>query len=506
MKIKTRLEISTIFFICMVLAVGLTLSFTSQQVIEAYEKHSAVDEIVKGAFMLNILTGDYLAHQEERAKTQWHLKHDSLSSHLTGLESKNYEEQSVFNKIRQNHESIKDVFSQLVAHYEEHETSSESYYLRETLTAQLSVKLQNMVSDASLLSKAFQERLATTIQTARMLVASFVIVIVAVIGVNSFLIISTIAKPIADLHEGVEIIRSGNLNHKVGITAKDEIGQLSREFDLMTEDLRARTEELRRSLEELKRSNRELNEYTYVIAHDLRTPLRATTSFSELLLKEYSDKLDETGRDYLKRIRNASMRMAELIRDLLAFSKIAEEDEQEELVDLNRLLEEVKLDLEAQLMEKRVEIQVEELPEVKAPISKIRQLFKELMGNGLKFNDSTTPKVEVGYEEQVSRYVFRVRDNGIGIREEDQKRIFNLFQRLHTQKEYSGIGVGLAKCRRIVESMGGRIWVDSHPGTGSAFYFTYPKDKTEETWMPNIKLQVQGFNHLERSINYSTNI
>jgi light-regulated signal transduction histidine kinase (bacteriophytochrome) len=132
-------------------------------------------------------------------------------------------------------------------------------------------------------------------------------------------------------------------------------------------------------------------------------------------------------------------------------------------------------------MEKRVEIQVEELPEVKAPISKIRQLFKELIGNGLKFNDSTTPKVEVGYEERRSHYVFRVRDNGIGIREEDQKRIFNLFHKLHTQKEYSGIGVGLAKCRRIVESMEGRIWVDSHPDAGSTFYFTYPKEETEET-------------------------
>ena len=274
----------------------------------------------------------------------------------------------------------------------------------------------------------------------------------------------------------------------------------------LVREKRQAEEALRRSVEELKRSNRELNEYTYVIAHDLRTPLRSTTSFSELLLKEYSDKLDETGRDYLKRIRNASMRMAELIKELMVFSKLAEEDEQEELVDLNRLLEEVKRGLEARLMEKRVEIQVEELPEVKAPISKIRQLFKELIGNGLKFNDSTTPKVEVGYEERQSHYVFRVRDNGIGIREEGQKRIFDLFQRLHTQKEYSGIGVGLAKCRRIVESMGGRIWVDSHPDAGSTFYFTYPKEKTEETWMPNIKLQGQDFNHLERSLNYSTNI
>jgi len=274
----------------------------------------------------------------------------------------------------------------------------------------------------------------------------------------------------------------------------------------LVREKRQAEEALRRSVEELKRSNRELNEYTYVIAHDLRTPLRSTTSFSELLLKEYSDKLDETGRDYLKRIRNASMRMAELIKELIVFSKLAEEDEQEELVDLNRLLEEVKRGLEARLMEKRVEIQVEELPEVKAPISKIRQLFKELIGNGLKFNDSTTPKVEVGYEERQSHYVFRVRDNGIGIGEEGQKRIFNLFQRLHTQKEYSGIGVGLAKCRRIVESMGGRIWVDSRPDAGSTFYFTYPKKKTEETWMPNIKLSDQDFNHLERSLNYSTNI
>ncbi len=479
MKIKTRLVISAAFIICMVIAIGLTISYMSQQVNEAYEKHSAVDEIVKGAFNLNILTGDYLTHQEERARTQWNLVHEYLTNHLARLELKNHAEQSFLDRIRQNHEGTKDIFSQLVALYEEQETSDEGYRLRDILVAQLSVKLQDMVSDASLLSEACEERYLRAHEMTSQVVMGFIFVIMVSVGVNAFLIITTIAKPISDLHHGVEMIRSGNLDHKVGISAEDEIGQLSRDFDQMTEELKARTEELQRSLEGLKRSNRELNEYTYVIAHDLRTPLRSATSFSEFLLNEYSDKLDETGRDYLKRIINASMRMAELIRDLLVFSKIAEEDEQEELVDLNRLLEEVKLDLEAQLMEKRVEIQIEELPEVKAPIIRMRQLFKELIGNGLKFNDSTTPKVEVGYEERRSHYVFKVKDNGIGIREEDQKRIFNLFQKLHTQKEYSGIGVGLAKCRRIVESMGGRIWVDSHPDAGSTFYFTYPKEKAE---------------------------
>ncbi len=210
----------------------------THQVNEAYEKHSDIDEIVERAFVLNILTGDYLVHQEERVITQWLSVHDSLSNHLAGLELENHEEQLLLDEICHNHEEAIEVFSQLVVIFEEQESSGEESALRDITITQLSVRLTDMVSEASLLSMASQARFLRIYQFSSLLVVVFVIVIAAGIGVNSYLIITTIGKPISDLHHGVEMIRSGNLDHKVGILANDEIGQLSRDFDEMSEELR----------------------------------------------------------------------------------------------------------------------------------------------------------------------------------------------------------------------------------------------------------------------------
>ncbi len=212
----------------------------SHQVNESLKQRSVSDEIVESVFELNIFTGDYLLHQEERALSQWYLKHDSLSNHLTGLEFKNLEDQHILNEISQNHENIKDIFSQLVASYEKQEISGEESALRDILSHQLSLKLQDMVYDATLLSESAQENIISTTQTSNLLITVFVITIAAIIGTNSFLIIKSIAKPIAKLHEGVEKISHGNMNHKVGTSVKDEIGQLSRAFDQMTVELDTR--------------------------------------------------------------------------------------------------------------------------------------------------------------------------------------------------------------------------------------------------------------------------
>ena len=239
----------------MVIAIGLTLFFMSQQVNEALRQHDAADQIVESVFELNVLTGDYLLHQEERAQLQWHLKHDSLSNYLTELEFKNSEEQSILDKIRQNHEDSKDIFSQLVA------TSEEESSLRERLAAQLPIKLQDMVSDASLLSGTARERLITAMQTFDLLVMIFAITIAVAIGIYSILTINSIAKPIAKLHEGTEIIEKGNLDYKVGSSAKDEIGQLSRSFDKMTLSLSREINEHKRAEETLRRKTKKLERF-----------------------------------------------------------------------------------------------------------------------------------------------------------------------------------------------------------------------------------------------------
>ncbi len=235
-------------------------------------------------------------------------------------------------------------------------------------------------------------------------------------------------------------------------------------------------EKLQISLNELKRSNRELDDYTYVVSHDLKAPLRSITAFSKFLLDDYSNKLDETGKEYLMRIIDASTRMDGLIKDLLVLSRVGRKYTEAEMVDLNELVDQIKLDFEAQPGDSGVEVVVCELPRIRTQKVWMRQLFTNLIVNGLKFNKSPTPRVEVSCVEREGDFLFSVRDNGIGIKEKDQKRLFKLFLRLHTQDEYSGTGAGLAICRKIVESLGGEIWVESRVGEGSTFYFTYPKE------------------------------
>ena len=202
MKIKIRLQLSAVFVICLISAIGLTLIFMSQQENEALEQQNAANEILESAFELNILTGDYFLHPEERAQMQWYLKHGSLSELLMGLEL-NLDVQSILNKILQNNEDIESIFSQLVASYKGQEITGQESEIRAILVAQLSAKLFDMVSDAKLLSKGAQESVTIAVRMTSLLIMIFGIVIAAGIGLNSFFLINSIAKPL--LHFTTEL-------------------------------------------------------------------------------------------------------------------------------------------------------------------------------------------------------------------------------------------------------------------------------------------------------------
>lgn len=239
-------------------------------------------------------------------------------------------------------------------------------------------------------------------------------------------------------------------------------------------------EALVESLEEVERSNRELEDYAYVVSHDLKAPLRSISAFSSFLNEEYRVKLDEVGQEYLDRIINAADRMRALIQDLLVLSRVGRKYTEKERVDLNDVIEEIKIDLKAQLEEDRRQITAGKLPVIRVQKVWMSQVFRNLITNGLKFNKSPVPKVEIKSKERKEDYLFSIEDNGIGIRKEDQKKLFKLFRRLHTQDEYEGTGAGLTIVKKIVEINGGKIWLESEPDVGTTFNFTYPKNGRNE--------------------------
>jgi len=228
-------------------------------------------------------------------------------------------------------------------------------------------------------------------------------------------------------------------------------------------------------MDELQRSNRELDDYTYAVSHDLKAPLRTIESFSSFLLEDHSDNLDDEGKEYLQRIQLASNRMNTLIQDLLLISRVGRLDTVIEFVDLNELISEIEDDMKAILNEKNGEIIYTKLPSIKIQKVWIKQLFSNLINNGLKFNESPNPRIWIKCEESKDHYIFSVKDNGIGIDEKHHDKIFRIFQRLHTVNEYPGTGAGLTMCKKIVESMGGTISLDSKLGKGSTFHITIPK-------------------------------
>jgi PAS domain S-box-containing protein len=232
---------------------------------------------------------------------------------------------------------------------------------------------------------------------------------------------------------------------------------------------------LNRLLAELERSNKELELFAYVASHDLQEPLRMVSSYTQLLERRYSDKLDEDAREFIGYAVDGANRMQRLINDLLDFSRVSTRGKPIERTDVAEVLAHVRANLSLAIEEAGARVTADQMPVVSADAGQLGQLVQNLVGNGLKFRNGGHPEVHVGAVESEHHWEFSVRDNGIGIEQQYFDRIFVIFQRLHTKGDYPGTGIGLALCKRIVERHGGKIWVESKAGEGSTFYFTIPK-------------------------------
>jgi PAS domain S-box-containing protein len=234
--------------------------------------------------------------------------------------------------------------------------------------------------------------------------------------------------------------------------------------------------ELQETLRKLKRSNAELEQFAYVASHDLKEPLRMVTSYLQLLEKKDRDNLDERSRGYLRFAVDGAKRMNDLIDDLLAYSRVGTNTMKMAPTDMNEIVDIVLGDLKSVIDENGADIAHDELPTIMADRTQMVQLFLNLVGNAIKFRGLAPPRVRVSAEVRGTEWVFSVQDNGIGIPKDQQDRLFQMFQRLHTREEYPGTGIGLAICKKIVERHGGNIWVESERGEGATFSFSMVRD------------------------------
>jgi PAS domain S-box-containing protein len=239
-------------------------------------------------------------------------------------------------------------------------------------------------------------------------------------------------------------------------------------------ELKLTEEEMKRKQVELERSNAELEQYAYIASHDLQEPLRMISSYLQLIERRYQGKLDRDADEFIAFAVDGATRMQELIEDLLEYSRVGRNAKHFQPVESEQALAQALANLEVAIQENKAEVTHDPLPTVVADDSQLTQLFQNLVGNGIKFHNDEEPRVHISVQSGPNEWVFSIHDNGIGIDPGYSERIFEMFQRLHSRSKYSGTGIGLAICKKIIERHGGRIWVESQLNNGSTFYFTIP--------------------------------
>lgn len=233
-------------------------------------------------------------------------------------------------------------------------------------------------------------------------------------------------------------------------------------------------EKMEATLADLDRSNRELEAFAFVASHDLQEPLRMVASYLSLLERRYKGRLDADADEFIAYAVDGAKRMQQLIEDLLSYSRVGTRGRPFEPIDLDAVFYATLANLATVIRDTGAEVTSDRLPTVMADETQMLQLFQNLIGNALKFRSELPPRINVFVKRQGDEWLIGVKDNGIGIAPEFQEKIFGVFQRLHTRRDYPGTGIGLAICKKVVERHGGRIWVESEEGKGSTFLFTIP--------------------------------
>lgn len=292
-------------------------------------------------------------------------------------------------------------------------------------------------------------------------------ILIAVAFTKLLLLLSNKEKEAQALFIKVLNEKQENIN-KHNRELEQVVTELKREFALSLQ--REKEKE-----EKLIKNNKELQEFASIVSHDLRAPLRNINSFAQILIRKNQNKFDEKDQEYAQFILQGVKQSTQLIEDLLNYSRMEKNIGPPENIDLNDAVIQVLNNNKNYISEKNTSISIHLLPEIQAHRSLIALIWQNLILNGIKYNDSESPHIEIGVKEDKDETVFFVKDNGIGIPLQYQEEIFRMFRRLHTTEKYEGTGIGLAFCKRVIEFYDGNIWFESEMEKGTCFYFTLPK-------------------------------
>jgi len=291
-----------------------------------------------------------------------------------------------------------------------------------------------------------------------------------------------ITRPLSQLTRAAKAVSQGNYSSPkfIDVNRNDELGELAIAFNIMTAEVYHTWQNLDNKVKErtsqLERVNKELEAFSYSVSHDLRTPLRAVSGYSIMLKEDYEDKLDAEGKRIIGNIITNGRMMGQLIDDLLAFSRLGKKELTSTKVDMQLLAISVVNELLQNDLEKDYKINIGILSPCEADPGMIKQALINLLSNAVKYSSKkANPEIEIGCEDEETRTVYYVKDNGVGFDMAYAGKLFGVFQRLHSQEEFEGTGVGLALVKRIIDKHNGEVWADGHENIGATFYFSLPK-------------------------------
>ncbi len=315
-----------------------------------------------------------------------------------------------------------------------------------------------------------------TISRSTLYIILFTALIVSLIISWKFIYKRIVVK-LAELSLITKKLSTNDFLFEINTEGDDEISDIATALESLREHSLKRIY-LNKALEEnsikLKQSNEDLSQFAYIASHDLQEPLRMVGSYVQLIKSRYKGKLDTDSDTYIDYAVDGCIRMKQLIEGLLEYSRVESSDEELQDIDCNLLLDEVMHDLKVHVQERNAEIMINKLPHIYAVPSQMRMIFSNLISNALKYCESDIPHVEIQSTILDDKVKFSIKDNGIGIKPRYQEKIFVIFKRLHSRAEYSGTGIGLSICKKIIERHGGNITLDSEYGVGTTFFFTIP--------------------------------
>ena len=490
MKIKYKFVISLIVSIVISLIIGITgIYILHQQLNIEFEKSIISNERVMKFIDLSDLTKEYLQYYNLRSMEQWFITYDLIDSMIVIDESLSDEEKNILKKIKANHQDINLIFSDLVARSEKNfnilnTDINSSKPVEERFIIQINLKFQQIFSASEELIHISNDKIINKIRDSYFVMLGIIATIIPISGLIFFLMNSSVVSSIIKLQKATQEVRKRNYDVRVDIKSKDELEDLADSFNETTEAL-AQTEQSRNELDVSK------TQFLSITSHELRSPMTPMKAQIQMLIKGYLGKLNKKQNESLDIVFRNIDRLDNIILDFLDISRIESARLKFNYLETNlssyikRLVNEMK----GFLPEKKIEIilNMNKLPVIKVDPNRAMQVLRNLINNAMKFSDQNS-KVVVDVKAQNKEILFKVKDTGIGILAKDQRRLFEPFYQVEQslQRKYSGTGLGLSICKGIVESQGGKIWLDSIFGKGTTFYFTVPFKPVEKTKSINL--------------------